>query len=144
MTTASLDNIKNGPLRKTTEDLSALIELLIETGVLVHDNQGTTQSHQVLVHKFNQIIKQLEEIPSNETSQFPIPLDIINYIEDGRNPDIYTREFIEVNAKSNARLKAKMENFAKLRDILSVKVGNEFPDLKDVVDDICNRTNNGR
>ena len=66
---------------------------------------------------------------------------MISYIEDGRNPDIYTREFIEVNAKSNARLKGKMLGFKKLRDVFGDKLKQEFPQLEKGVDDIINRTN---
>lgn len=142
MTTTLIDNIPdNQPLVETTEQLQTLVESLIEVGVLVHDNQGTQQSHQVLVNKFNQIINQLSTLNAiDKLKEFPIPVDIISYIEDGRNPDIYTREFLEINAKSNARLKAKFQNFKKLQLVLSEKVVNEFPDLKDTVEDVNSRT----
>lgn len=142
MTTTLIDNIPdNQALVETTEQLQTLVESLIEVGVLVHDNQGTQQSHQVLVNKFNQIINQLSTLNAiDKLKEFPIPVDIISYIEDGRNPDIYTREFLEINAKSNARLKAKFQNFKKLQLVLSEKVVNEFPDLKDTVEDVNSRT----
>lgn len=142
MTTSQIDNIpENQPLIESAEQLQALVESFIEVGVLVHDNQGTQQSHQVLVNKFNQIINQLSSLSSLERlKEFPIPVDIISYIEDGRNPDIYTREFLEVNAKSNAKLKGKVHNFKKLQNVLSEKVVNEFPDLKETVENINSRT----
>ncbi|EGV60229.1 RNA polymerase II mediator complex subunit [Yamadazyma tenuis] len=142
MTTSQIESTpENRPLVAAVEQLQQLTDSLIEAGVLVHDNQGTPQSHQVLVHKFNQVIDQLDNLNTIQgMASYPIPVDIISYIEDGRNPDIYTREFVEVNAKSNARLKGKMENFGKLRDILSQKVVSEFPELKDTVEDIQRRT----
>ncbi|EGW32274.1 mediator of RNA polymerase II transcription subunit 10 [Spathaspora passalidarum NRRL Y-27907] len=143
MTTAQLDSEKPGneALISTAEQLSSLIESLIELGVLVHDNQGTPQSHTASTHKVNQIISQLSGLTSSPyTNQYPVPVDVISYIEDGRNPDIYTREFIEVTAKSNARLKGKMEAFAKLRDVLGDKLGKEFPELVDSIGDIKRRT----
>lgn len=72
------------------------------------------------MNKLNQLILQLSQTSTTANDpndantnlkQFLIPIDVISYIEDGRNPDIYTREFIEVNAKSNARLKGKMLGF---------------------------------
>ncbi|ABN65083.2 predicted protein [Scheffersomyces stipitis CBS 6054] len=142
MTTSTIEQKdENEPLLATADQVSALIESFIELGVLVHDNQGTQQSHTALTHKTNQVISQLSGLTSSPfTHQFPIPVDVISYIEDGRNPDIYTREFIEVTAKSNARLKGKMKAFARLRDVLGEKLGNEFPRLVDSIDDIKKRT----
>ena len=142
MTTASLENTpENSPLVSTTDQLLALIESFIELGVLVHDNQGTVPSHTALTHKTNQVISQLSGLTASPyTFQYPIPVDVVSYIEDGRNPDIYTREFIEVTAKSNARLKGKMEGFANLRDVLGGKLGEEFPEMKEVIEDIRRRT----
>lgn len=131
----------NEPLYATAAQLQALIESTIELGVLVHDNQGTNQSHSALTHKTNQIISQFSGLTNSPfTQQFPIPIDVMTYIEDGRNPDIYTREFVEVTAKSNARMKGKMQGFLKLRDVLGEKLKDEFPRLKEPVDDIIART----
>lgn len=129
------------PLAATADQLLALVESFIELGVLVHDNQGTIQSHTALTHKTNQVISQLSGITASPfTHQYPVPADVIAYIEDGRNPDIYTREFIEVTAKSNARLKSKMLGFGQLRDVLGEKLGKEFPGLVDSIEDIKRRT----
>lgn len=151
MTTGALPSTPaNKPLIKSADNVANLIESFIELGVLVHDNQGTPQSNQALMNKLNQLILQLSQtsITANDPNdantnlkQFLIPIDVISYIEDGRNPDIYTREFIEVNAKSNARLKGKMLGFKKLRDVFGDKLKQEFPQLEKGVDDIINRTN---
>lgn len=131
---------ENEPLNATAAQLQAFIESTIELGVLVHDNQGTNQSHSALTHKTNQVISQLSGLTNSPfTQQFPIPIDVMTYIEDGRNPDIYTREFIEVTAKSNARMKGKMLGFQKLRDTLGDKLVEEFPRLKEGVEDIKSR-----
>lgn len=142
MTTSNIAQTPaNEPLASTAAQLQSLIESFIELGVLVHDNQGTQQSHTALTHKTNQVISQLSGLTSSPfTHQYPVPVDVITYIEDGRNPDIYTREFVEVTAKSNARLKGKMEGFLKLRDVLGDKLAKEFPRLQEGIDDIKKRT----
>ncbi|CAN3353875.1 mediator of RNA polymerase II transcription subunit 10 [Diutina catenulata] len=140
MTTATIDG-SHRPLQETAEKISGMIDSLIQLGVLVHDNQGTPQSHSTLLNTTNQVVSNLEELWSQKgLDDYPVPIDVISYIEDGRNPDIYTREFIEVTAKSNARLKGKMEGFAKLRDVLGEKLAEEFPHLKDSIKDIVKRT----
>ncbi|CAH6722680.1 mediator of RNA polymerase II transcription subunit 10 [[Candida] jaroonii] len=142
MTTTQLENtVENKPLIETTEQLQRLIDDLINVGAGIHDYVGTQQAYQALIHRFNNIILELSTLSSNNLP-YPIPIDVINYIEDGRNPDIYTREFIEVNAKSNARLKGRMQNFGKLRDILGDKLVSEFPDLKETIEGIKTRTSN--
>lgn len=142
MTTSEIThNSENEPLISTAAQLQTLVEYFIELGVLVHDNQGTPQSHTALTHKTNQVISQLSGLTNSPfTQQFPIPVDVITYIEDGRNPDIYTREFVEVTAKTNARLKGKMEGFRKLRDVLGDKLVEEFPRLAEGVENIKTRT----
>lgn len=142
MTTSEIAHTaENEPLLSAATQLQLLVESFIELGVLVHDNQGTPQSHSALTHKTNQVISQLLGLTNSPyTQQYPVPVDVITYIEDGRNPDIYTREFVEVTAKSNARLKGKMRAFRKLRDVLGDKLVEEFPHLKEGVENIKERT----
>lgn len=142
MTTANISpSAENAPLVATIDQLQGVIENFIELGVLVHDNQGTHQSHTALIHKTNQLIGQLGSLELNtDKEQYPIPIDVLTYIEDGRNPDIYTREFVEMTAKSNARIKGRMQAFARLRDVLGEKLVQEFPRLKDSVDEIKTKT----
>lgn len=140
MTTANIPE-DDAALASTVDHLQGLIENFIELGVLVHDNQGTPQSHSALIHKTNHLIAQLGTLESNlELREYPIPIDVLTYIEDGRNPDIYTREFVELTAKSNARLKGKMLAFKRLRDVLGNKLVQEFPQLEGAVDNIKSRT----
>lgn len=144
MTTSEITHTpENEPLMAAASQLLALVESFIELGVLVHDNQGTHQSHTALTHKTNQVVSQLLGLTNSAfTQQYPIPVDVISYIESGRNPDIYTREFVEVTAKSNARLKGKMLGFGKLRDVLGEKLVEEFPHLGEAVASINTRTSN--
>lgn len=142
MTTSSIKPTpENEPLIATGEQLQNLVEQLIELGVLVHDNQGTFQSHTALTNKVNEVVSLLSAVTAAPfTQQYSIPVDVIQYIEEGRNPDIYTREFVEVNAKSNARIKGRMQGFAKLRDVLGNKLAQEFPRLTPTIKNIQERT----
>ncbi|KAI5969256.1 NUT2 [Candida margitis] len=143
MTTTSI-TVKqdNEPLAKAAENVANLIESFIELGILVHDNQGTPQSNLALSNKIQTLATQLKVVSqSSDLQDRLIPVDVVSYIEDGRNPDIYTREFIEVTAKSNAKLKGKMQGFGTLRNILSDKLAQEYPRLQAGLEDIKNRTN---
>lgn len=62
-----------------------------------------------------------------------IPPEIIQYVDDSRNPDIYTREFVEMARRQNQLMKGKTEAFASFRDMLAETMLTSMPELKDYV-----------
>lgn len=131
-------------LQQSGHQISQIVESFIEVGVLVHDFQGTDNSSASLTVRLNQAIEQLgtlSKYKQEELSTLPVPLDVLQYIEDGRNPNVYTREFVEATKKSNQHLRGKMVAFKQLRDILGGLIEGEFPELKEDIEDIYKRTN---
>lgn len=63
-----------------------------------------------------------------------MPPEILTYVDQGRNPDIYTREFVELARRNNQELKGKMSAFADFADILEAecKTVNLFDGLEGV------------
>lgn len=100
----------NELLVETEHQLRQLIETLIETGVMVHDFQGTVQSKEGLIERVGVMMDQLNELNKHAFKlDERFPLDVVDYIENGRNPDVYTREFVELLAKQNQYLNGKMK-----------------------------------
>jgi len=62
-----------------------------------------------------------------------IPYDIIQYVENSRNPDIYTRQFVELVMRYNQQLKGRSEAFAHFRDILGREMMSGIPEIADDV-----------
>ncbi|KAI5299979.1 hypothetical protein KEM56_002838, partial [Ascosphaera pollenicola] len=62
-----------------------------------------------------------------------IPPEIVEYIDSSRNPDIYTREFVELVQRENQELKGKADAFADFRDILAREIVAQMPELQDEV-----------
>ena len=62
-----------------------------------------------------------------------MPPEIIEYVEEGRNPDIYTREFVELAQSRNQLLKGKADAFAAFRDALAREIQGAMPELSDDV-----------
>lgn len=130
-------------INSTKDTLAHLVESFIELGIIVHDFQGTDTSKDALSMRLNHTIDELYKLQnpqSKSLDQVPIPLDVLQYIEDGRNPDVYTREFVEATKKSNQYLRGKMIAMKQLRDVLGKKISSEFPELSEVVEDITKRT----
>lgn len=61
-------------------------------------------------------------------------------MEDGRNPDIYTREFVELVQKGNQYLKGKAEAFESFRDVLAREMEGAMPEVGEVVRRVVDAT----
>lgn len=78
-----------------------------------------------------------------------VPPDILAYIEEGRNPDIYTREFVELVQRANGYLKGKSEAWASFANVLAeemekARVGDgEFGEGTGVADVSVSRLEQG-
>lgn len=69
-----------------------------------------------------------------------LPREVIQYVEDGRNPDIYTREFVELVIKQNQMMKGKRRAFAAFRDVLATRIVVAFPELQEEVTRVIDAT----
>uniref|UniRef100_A0A060T9T1 Mediator of RNA polymerase II transcription subunit 10 n=1 Tax=Blastobotrys adeninivorans TaxID=409370 RepID=A0A060T9T1_BLAAD len=135
----------NPELQQLQAQLSQIIETHIELGILVHDFEGTAQAKEGLLERVNLLAEQLHQVQTNaydKVRDIQVPLDIVQYIEDGRNPDVYTREFVELLAKQNQYVNGKMKAMKQFRDILGTKIKEAYPDMESSVDGVIERTGN--
>lgn len=129
------------PLTTLQNELADIIETFIHLGVQVHDFQGTDEARLGLANNMNKVVSELQQLTKrDDLKSIQIPLDIINYVEDGRNPDIYTREFVEVVRKMNQYLNGKSLALESFRDTLGNSIEQAFPELSEEVEDIEKRT----
>lgn len=97
-------------------------------------------SHEVLTAAMTRLSTSLQSI--HATTLMPsiklpaIPPELIEYVDHGRNPDIYTREFVELARKSNQLMKGKMDAFGLMRDALATAMRAGMPELEAEVDAI--------
>lgn len=79
---------------------------------------------------------------SHTAPQLPvsIPPEIVEYVESGRNPDIYTREFVELVQRSNEHMKGKTLAFRSFRDVLAEEICGALPALRDQVERVLQET----
>lgn len=62
-----------------------------------------------------------------------VPLELITYVDGGRNPDIYTREFVELVRRENQLMRGKAAAFGSFRDVLAREIASANPELRDDV-----------
>ena len=101
-----------------------------------HSHAGTP-TEAAMTAEIKLLIKNLVLL-SRSARRLPvrIPLDIIQYVESTRNPDIYTREFVELVMKNNQMMKGRSEAFARFRDILGREMGSAIPEISGEVREI--------
>lgn len=69
-----------------------------------------------------------------------MPPELLEYVENGRNPDIYTREFVELVRRGNQLMRGKTRAFADFRDILAADMAAAMPELRRDVRAVCEAT----
>lgn len=65
-------------------------------------------------------------------------------MEDGRNPDIYTREFVEMARRKNQLMKGKSEAFGSFRDVLAREMETALPEMREAVSQVLQNTGGRR
>ncbi|EEP77201.1 conserved hypothetical protein [Uncinocarpus reesii 1704] len=148
-------------LSQVDEDLKDVIQNFFEIQSAIHGYLGP-ETQQELVKKLKSLTISLQTLsahsapdpsyvppaPSRTALSSPdpplqsiqLPPEIIDYVDAARNPDIYTREFVELVQKSNQDLKGKMEAFASFRDVLAKEMASAMPECKKEVEKVVKAT----
>ncbi|KAF3393902.1 Mediator of RNA polymerase II transcription subunit 10 [Penicillium rolfsii] len=141
-------------LKTVDDDIRDVIQHLFEIQSAVHGYLGP-ETQQELVRKIKNLTLTLSTLtthtalppnaaetatanttdPSNPPlASIQLPPEIIEYVDAARNPDIYTREFVELVQRGNQDLKGKREAFADFRDVLAREMRSAMPECRGEVD----------
>lgn len=82
----------------------------------------------------------LQLVQTSRRLPIGLPPEIIDYVERSRNPDIYTREFVELVQRLNQQLKGRSEAYADFRDALAREMTSALPDCRDDIRKIMEST----
>lgn len=114
-------------------DLQRVVESLIELGVVVHDYPGDEpRSSELLQRKLGEFLADARSVASSadDVAGIDVPLDILTYIDNGRNPDIYSREFVELITRLNQSIAGELDALAQFKNQLAVDIAEQFPELE--------------
>ncbi|ODM23401.1 Mediator of RNA polymerase II transcription subunit 10 [Aspergillus cristatus] len=146
-------------LSTVDNDLKDIIQQLFEIQSAVHGYLGQ-ETQQELVRKIKTLTLALSTLSSHTQDQQPpsteqqpqqgnadpplgsiqLPPEIIDYVDTARNPDIYTREFVELVQRGNQDLKGKKEAFASFRDVLAREMRSAMPECRGEVERVMKET----
>ncbi|KAF2668848.1 mediator of RNA polymerase II transcription subunit 10 [Microthyrium microscopicum] len=121
-------------------ELRAVVESLYNIIIQVYDHKGAP-TEVALKDQISKLVASINQLLRlSKTSTVQIPPDVVQYIEQGRNPDIYMREFIELSMLHNQRLRGKMAAFGTFRDILAREMTGAIPALREDVERVVEHT----
>lgn len=122
--------------------IQGLYQVMVQ--VTQYDNVGGQSSKEVVANELKSLSNTLKEIHTVSTAsstRLPhVPTELIQYVENGRNPDIYTREFVEVVRRGNQLMRGKLHAYESFRDILAGEMRTALPELRDDVDQVIAAT----
>ncbi|KAK5663882.1 hypothetical protein OQA88_89 [Cercophora sp. LCS_1] len=111
-----------------------LLTLLVQ--ISSYDSLGRP-SREALATDLQTLDASLQTVYHTASQQFDnspgIPETLIHYVENGRNPDIYTREFVELVRRLNQLTRGKMHAFRDFRDVLAHEMESALPELREDV-----------
>eukprot|EP00252_Welwitschia_mirabilis_P013203 TRINITY_DN29126_c0_g1_i1.p1 TRINITY_DN29126_c0_g1~~TRINITY_DN29126_c0_g1_i1.p1 ORF type:complete len:173 (+),score=47.42 TRINITY_DN29126_c0_g1_i1:286-804(+) len=89
----------------------------------------STTSQLSLLERINSLVVELDEMQkSSDNCDIQVPLEVIRLIDDGKNPDEFTKDVINRCIQKNQVTKGKSEVFKNLRKELLEELDKEFPD----------------
>ena len=113
------------------DNLEQFIETVRQLGIIVSDFQPQGQA--VLYQKINSLVTNLKDIENCKTSlsDVYIPLEVFEYIDAGKNPQLYTKDCIEKALSKNEAVKGKIDVYKKFRDNLATQLSAVYPQIKE-------------
>ncbi|RYP73170.1 hypothetical protein DL771_003806 [Monosporascus sp. 5C6A] len=133
------DNIE----QKLKDTIQSLYQILVQVSAYDSTTTGGTgtpgsssgpQSRDVLASELRALSRSLQAVHAAagaEGSLPAVPPELVHYVEGGRNPDIYTREFVELVRRGNQLMRGKQAAFASFRDVLAAEMAAAMPELRD-------------
>ncbi|KAJ9641589.1 uncharacterized protein PV06_03631 [Exophiala oligosperma] len=118
-----------------------IIQHLYEIQMQTHGYVPETQD--LLVDKMTDLAESLAQLqtltspresPSNPIHNVQIAPEIVDYVDDGRNPDIFTRDFVENVQRGNAVINGKQQAFREFSEIYAKALKEGIPGVGRQVD----------
>ncbi|MBW0464787.1 hypothetical protein O181_004502 [Austropuccinia psidii MF-1] len=137
-------NAEDSQRSQLEDKLEQLLQSLLEVGICTSDVQenaregGKTRRGEqlgpggLIGKKINESIAhmaELYELNATITSEIPIPIEVINQVDQGTNPDRWLKSFIERAAHENMYTNGILSNLNQYSSLLQTQLADHFPEL---------------
>ncbi|XP_012787507.1 mediator of RNA polymerase II transcription subunit 10 [Sorex araneus] len=115
-------------LKHLEEHLEKFVENVRQLGIIASDFHPGSQAR--LNQKLNSIVTGLQDIDKcrRQLKDITVPLEVLEYIDQGRNPQLFTQECLEQALAKNEQVKGKIDSMKKLKSLLVQELSNVFPE----------------
>ena len=135
---------------KDPNDVSTVIKDVLDN---LYDVQTKThgyipETQDLLVERLADLTGSLSQLrdltdrqvtPNNPVHDQRIPPEIVDYVDEGRNPDIFTRDFVENVTRGNSVINGKKQAFRDFSVIFAAKLKEGFSGMDQHVDQVMER-----
>ncbi|XP_077533701.1 mediator of RNA polymerase II transcription subunit 10-like [Haemaphysalis longicornis] len=117
----------SSPLEALETNLEMFIENVRQLGIIVSDFQPQGQT--TLNQKINHIVTLMQEVDKckPQVQDIQVPLEVFDYIDQGRNPQLFTKDCMEKALTKNEQVKGKIESYRRFKALLLVELSKVFP-----------------
>ncbi|BET01499.1 unnamed protein product [Nesidiocoris tenuis] len=118
-------------MASSLENLETQLEMFIENvrqiKIIVSDFQP--QGQNVLNQKIQALVTGLQEVDKlrSQVQDFSVPLEVFDYIDNGRNPSLYTKDCLDKALMKNEQVKGKIDAYRRFKSHLIVELNSVFP-----------------
>ncbi|OAY64152.1 mediator of RNA polymerase II transcription subunit 10b isoform X2 [Ananas comosus] len=118
----------------TKQKLVQVTDSIQKTLGLLHQLYLTVSSYNVasqlpLLQRLNALVAELDSMQKlAENCNIQVPMEVVNLIDDGKNPDEFTRDVLNSCITKNQITKGKTDAFKSLRKHLLEELEQTFPD----------------
>ncbi|KAJ9706344.1 hypothetical protein PVL29_001724 [Vitis rotundifolia] len=116
------------------QNLNQVINSIQKTLGLLHQLYLTISSFNVasqlpLLQRLNALVSELDNMTKlSEKCNIQVPMEVLNLIDEGKNPDEFTRDVLNSCIAKNQITKGKTDSFKGLRRHLLEELEQAFPD----------------
>ncbi|CAN1255659.1 Mediator of RNA polymerase II transcription subunit 10b [Linum perenne] len=127
-------NAATAPANDPKENLNQVINSIQKILGLIHQLYLTVSSFNAasqapLLQRLNALMTELDNMEKlSEKCNIQVPMEVLNLIDDGKNPDEFTRDVINSCIAKNQVTKGKTDAFKALRKNLLDELEQAFPD----------------
>ncbi|WAR13307.1 MED10-like protein [Mya arenaria] len=109
------------------EQLERFIENTRQLGIIVSDFQP--QGQNALNSKLQTMVQGMQEVDKlkGHMQDIHVPLEVFEYIDQGKNPNLYTKHCLEKALAKNEQVKGKIDAFKRFKAMLILELGEVFP-----------------
>jgi len=114
-------------LEQVEQSLEQFVENIRQIKIIVSDFQP--QGQNVLNQKIQTVVSGLQEVEKlkSQVQDVHVPLEVFEYIDSGRNPQLYTKDCMEKAMNKNETVRAKIDAYRRFRAHLLVELTSVFP-----------------